>query len=217
MNRILALIALKAVFLSSSYAQTSYQYLTVKGKVSLNGEQAQVFLRLRKDSLVWVSVRKAGIEGLRLLANPDSLILADMIHRTVFVRAYSSIDSLLPGMENVDALQAMLLGELPVFYKGKPSTPFAYRQAIYQAEIRNTKLLKFTAQDTVSQSRMVIDYQKYKRIKGIEIPKKLAIALDFIQQGQPQSISLVFEAKKIQLPKNRPDFYFKISKKYIRK
>jgi hypothetical protein len=187
----------------------TYLYLVSRMKIKLNEESAQAQIRLREDSLVWISIRKAGIEGLRLLADPDSLVLSDPIHREVFVRSYTLLDSLLPGIKDIKSLQNLILGDEPELAKTEKQSKVSY----YIKKNNDNKIRLFVAQDTLQGSKLSIQYLRYKRVKGYWVPKKLIAELYFDQQ----KIMIELESKKITLPEKRPDFYLKINKKYTRK
>lgn len=79
------------------------------------GDDATAFVRVKKDSLIWMSLRgPLGIEGFRVLVSPDSVKLLNLLKKTV---EYRSIDFLqqVSGLPlNFSALQDILVGN-PVF------------------------------------------------------------------------------------------------------
>ncbi len=200
-----------ATNLSAQSLPNSFKYMVIKLKVRLNNESAQAQIRLREDSIVWMSVRKAGIEGLRILAGVDSVVVLDPLHREAFIRTYDQIDSLLPGVRDIQTLQSVLLGRIPDFYSDKQ---LIKGNVSYIIEKKSEERIKFfSATDSVNRSYLKVNYLRYKKIKGIDVPKKIEAELSFFD-GELKMMAFSSDAKKIILPTSRPDFYLKIGKKY---
>jgi len=67
----------------------------VRLKFSDNGSttRASADIRMRKDSVIWMSVRKFGIEGARVMITTDSVYLINRLERQYLVRDFSFIES----------------------------------------------------------------------------------------------------------------------------
>jgi hypothetical protein len=77
-----------------------------------NGQQgATAVLRMRRDTLIWLSIRKAGIEGARLLIRPDSAFVLDRTARTYTPLATEDLAAALGSEWTFDRLQALFTGE----------------------------------------------------------------------------------------------------------
>lgn len=106
------------------------EWLSAKAKINYKDDNESVKFtanfRYRKDSLIWLNVRKTTVEALRIQITPDSFYLIDRINKEYFI---SSIDEIqdrfnLPqrtaeDISVFDLLQEMLLGN-PVFFAGTP-------------------------------------------------------------------------------------------------
>lgn len=81
-------------------------YTQEKNKTNLNGQ-----LRIRKDSLVWITFSPAlGIEAARVMLTNDSVKFMNRLSKTYFSGKYALIDSLLNTTIDYSILQSMLLG-----------------------------------------------------------------------------------------------------------
>lgn len=88
-----------------------------KGKDEEN--QATAYLRMKKDSIIWISVTGAfGIEGVRLLVTPDSVILMNKLNKSVTYRKISYLQDLTKVPMDFYDFQDLLIGN-PVFLNGK--------------------------------------------------------------------------------------------------
>ncbi len=70
---------------------------------------------LRKDSLVWVSVRKLGFEVARAMITPDSVYVIDRLNNEYLVEDLEYLAEEYKVPADFDALQAIFLGN-PVFF-----------------------------------------------------------------------------------------------------
>lgn len=104
--------------------QTNLLYVSFTAKIKVDyfdkasGKEqgATAFIRLRKDSLLWVSLTGAlGVEGFRALIRPDSVILLDKLEKTVSRRSIASLQELTGLPLNFTALQDLIVGN-PVYF-----------------------------------------------------------------------------------------------------
>jgi hypothetical protein len=96
-------------------------FTTFYGKVKIEyegkegGDQATASIRMRKDSLIWVSLTGAlGIEGFRMLINKDSVKLMNKLNKTIQYRSISYLQELTQVPVDFYDLQDFIVGN-PVF------------------------------------------------------------------------------------------------------
>jgi len=75
-----------------------------------------VSMRIRKDSAIWMSVSKLGIEGARVLITKDSVKIIDRINSDYFAGDYSYFNKLLHAELDFDILQSLMVGNSVDFY-----------------------------------------------------------------------------------------------------
>lgn len=103
----------------------SYQTFSARLKVDFtSGQNSQrgitTFLRMKKDSVIWLSVRPIfGIELARVLITPDSIKLINYLKGTVTIRSADSIQEVLDIPFDFNALQSLIIGN-PILLTGKP-------------------------------------------------------------------------------------------------
>jgi hypothetical protein len=79
--------------------------ITKSTKESFSGN-----LRLQKDSAIWVSIRKFGFEGVRVLITPDSVKMINRLEKKYFIGEFESLNSLFDIHVNFLLLQALMTG-----------------------------------------------------------------------------------------------------------
>lgn len=98
-------------------AQNEFSYRTLSGKMSVNVKTPdqrgsfKVNLRMGEDSVIWMSLTPAlGIEAMRILIKPDSLLFINKMKELYFSGNYNAVDSLLQYNTRFDFLENLLVG-----------------------------------------------------------------------------------------------------------
>lgn len=102
---------------------TSFNDLTYKSKLTMNGslgsfEEVNVTIRLKQDSLIWVSASHLGFEVARALIAPDSIRILNRFQKQYIAADYKSISQKIGIQLGYPQLQSLLTGEL--LYKPTP-------------------------------------------------------------------------------------------------
>ncbi len=71
-------------------------------------------LRLVRDSAMWVSVSKFGVEGLRAIITQDSVHILDKQKDTYYARRFDTLEVMLNFRLDFKMLQAVLLANMPI-------------------------------------------------------------------------------------------------------
>ena len=107
------------------------EWLNGKGKLfykdSEQSLRASVTIRMRKDSAIWMAVKKFGIEGARVLITTDSLYVLDRLSKVYYVKDFDFIEREYNLPASFTELQNLLLGN-PVLLSDKK----------YQSELEKT-------------------------------------------------------------------------------
>jgi hypothetical protein len=101
-------------------------FKTFSGKVKMDysdqsgkNQNATVFIKIHKDSLIWVSLTGAlGVEGFRVVIKPDSVWLMDKLEKTYTIRSISSLQELTGLPFDFYAMQDVLVGN-PIYFTDK--------------------------------------------------------------------------------------------------
>jgi Domain of unknown function (DUF4292) len=80
------------------------------------------FIRIRKDSVMWVSVIAAlGIEAFRVLITPDSVMIQDKLNKTIQYQTVTYLQEITQLPFDFSTLQDLIIGN-PVYVSGEVKT-----------------------------------------------------------------------------------------------
>jgi hypothetical protein len=96
-------------------------YKTFSAKVRVQyegkegGDEATGFLRMQKDSVIWISLRGAlGIEGFRVIIKKDSVMVLNLLKKNVQLRSFDYLKEISELPFDFATLQDLIIGN-PVF------------------------------------------------------------------------------------------------------
>lgn len=90
--------------------------LTVDATIDSTSNTFSISLRIRKDSIIWMSISKLGIEGARVFITKDSVKFFNRLNSTYFKGDFSYISRLLNTPLDYEILQSLLVGNSATFY-----------------------------------------------------------------------------------------------------
>ncbi len=94
--------------------QVAVEWVNAKAKFTFKDDtQTRKFtatIRLRKDSVLWMNVKKLSVEAARILVDKDSVYVLDRLNKEYYIKSleYLSEEYHLPA--DFDALQTLILG-----------------------------------------------------------------------------------------------------------
>ena len=87
---------------------------TANMQSSLFSGSGQYALRMKKDSVLWVTVRFIGIEVARIQADRDSMVILNRFERTIDVYSWEEVTRQTGFPASLEAVQRTVLGWLPI-------------------------------------------------------------------------------------------------------
>jgi hypothetical protein len=90
---------------------------------------ASSLVRFRKDSLIWMNVKKLGFNVVRAQITRDSIFVINYIQGNFMRRSFKYLEEKLQIPANFDMVQKMLLGQ-PIFMTPKDKLKVAYDKAV---------------------------------------------------------------------------------------
>jgi hypothetical protein len=110
------------LFAQMKKSEFNYKTLSLKfsAEVESNGENNSFSgnIYLVKDSLMWISIQKFGLEAVRLLITNDSAKMINRINKTYFVSNFEKVNELFKTDFDFDILQSVLTGNDFTYYEG---------------------------------------------------------------------------------------------------
>ncbi|MCC2547222.1 DUF4292 domain-containing protein [Hymenobacter sp. BT175] len=209
-----------------------FRYLSAKGKAQIkfqgNDQNANINLRMRKDSLIWVSVTLFGIEGVRARITPDSVLVVNKLQKEYYAGNFNYLSQQLNVPVNFAQLQALLLGDFvpaptdvtPTITTEGDVKRVQYQQAALLIEqlVSQTpgKMQKLTVNDQQSKNNLTVSYSDFQPLA----PTKQTFAhLTKLEVKPPQGAtsSATINYRNVEVDKERLTFPFSVPSGYARK
>jgi hypothetical protein len=111
-----------AKWLTEKLNANEFRFNTLDGKLSVestvdsNSNSFTASLRIKKDSLIWISISKVGIEAVRVLITKDSVKFVDRINSQYFKGDFTYLSKVLGSPLDFEILQALFVGNSVSFY-----------------------------------------------------------------------------------------------------
>ena len=218
---------------SVNATNTAFVFLSAKGKAQItmkdNKQGANLSLRMRRDSIIWVSAGLAGIEGVRAVLTHDSVRVLNKLERTYFSGGYDYLSKLLNVPVSFAQMQALLLGDYlpaPVGTTPTVATEEAGRQRVSYplAGVVIERLLQagtgrvqqLRVRDDSTKRNLTVDYTDFR---PLEQQANLGFAhATFIQAQQAAAgvITAAINYTKVNAGRERLAFPFAVPKGYKR-
>jgi len=215
--------------------EIAFDYLTAKSKFSFesknqNFDNTNVNIRMKKDSLIWISVTGIGFEVARGLITPDSIVFMDKFHKEYFVLSYAQLSRQYNFDLNFPLIQSIIIGNLP--FKQQPDSKFLKDNNFFllkQNEGRinidnfiaedNLKLARLNAMESGTNNTFSLDYEDFKLVDAFLFPFSSLVKLN-VKSPKDQQISqttIKLKHSKVDLVNQSPGFPFSIPSSYKRK
>ncbi|GAB3650509.1 hypothetical protein GCM10027594_25750 [Hymenobacter agri] len=213
---------------------TAFDFLTIKGKAQVtmkgNKQGANMSVRMRRDSIIWVSAGLAGFEGVRAVLTRDSVRVVNKLEKTYFSGGYDYLSKLLNVPVSFAQMQTLLLGDyLPAPTGTQPTvaTEEAGRQRVsyplgavlveHLLQAGNTgRVQQLHLSDAAAQRNLTVDYTDFQPLDEQQ-PLPFARSL-FVQAQQPSAgaVTAAINFNKVEVSRSRLAFPFEVPKGYRR-
>ncbi len=215
--------------------EINFNYLTTKSKFSFKNhkedmDNVTVNMRIRKDSLIWLSVTGVGLEVARGLITQDSILFADKIHKEFFKLSYEQLSQQYQFKITYNLLQSVIIGNLPYPIDEKTavdqvSSYFILRQLIgnFVAENyiskSNFKLSRLNAVEKDTDNHFSLAYSDFNEVNTSLFPFNCKVKLTVKSPKDQEVHTTSIEIKHIraEMQDNNPGFPFSIPSSYKRK
>jgi hypothetical protein len=181
-----------------------FNYLSSKGQITLNDSNdnlsSGVSIRMRKDSVIWVSVQPGlGIEAARMMLTQDSVYMINRLHKEYVATDYSFLRNKFQVDVDFEVLQAILLGNYQ--QKGEEKTQDeGQMQHVQQLRENllfdyfigrlNNKLQQLNVQDKNTGNTITVKYDSFENIG--QVPFAHALAAQVLQKGEIADFTLSY-------------------------
>ncbi|KAA6439629.1 DUF4292 domain-containing protein [Dyadobacter flavalbus] len=215
--------------------EIQFDYLVAKSKFSFKSktqdfDNTNVNIRMKKDSVIWISVTGVGFEVARGLITPDSIIFMDKFHKDYFVFSYEQLSKQYNFNLNFALLQSVIIGNMP--FPQPADAPFVrqndfyvLKQIVERLEVdnfigeNNLKLSRLKATEVPTQNTFTLDYEDFREVQGFLFPFTSIINLNVKSQKDQQvnQTDMRIRHSKVDLVRESPGFPFSVPSGYKRK
>ncbi|NVN94468.1 MAG: DUF4292 domain-containing protein [Bacteroidetes bacterium] len=213
-------------------AKFSAEYEVDNNNTSFSGQ-----IRIRKDSLIWISISKYSIEIARLLITEDSVHFVNWMDNNYFISDFNYINRFINNAVDFDMLQAFFVGNDFKYYEtDKFKTNFDGTQ-YHLSTVNRHKLKKYiktendklkilvqsifvdpftfkiselSVKEVKANNKLKASYSNHEAINGQLFPRKLSV---LISAEKEIKINIEFSKINIDEPLNFP---FRIPGSYER-
>lgn len=205
-----------------------FEYLTIKSRLRFNdgGKEQKVIcnMRIKKDSAIWMMITKAAVEGVRVLATPDSIMILDRLNKQYYASDFEQLKKRFNFEFDFQMLQSVITGNI---YLQSDKTPkpqktdafFIVRELIdgiaveNQISRANNKLAQVKVMDS-KKNQLLIEYDDFKTVEKQLISHHNTSSLKYVKDGEERETELELNYTKVSLPSKPLKFPLKISSKY---
>jgi hypothetical protein len=214
--------------------EIDYTYFISKAKINykdkLNDVKANINIRMKKDSIIWISVNAtAGIEAMRCLITTDSIFVLDRLNNNYSVYDFNSLSKQLNMNLSFDIIESIILGNLitPKCSDDKLSRPdtscYILKQKNGNTEISNhvkistMKIEKVEVVQAPQNNTLVIKYLNFVILGNYSFPGRNEIALTYKEGTEYQTTTIDIDHNKSELSDKELNFPFNVPNKFNRK
>ena len=193
-------------------------WVSAKAKITYEDDyekvKATAYIRLRKDSVLWFNVKKAGVEAARVQITTDSVYIINRMEKEYTIKGLDFFESRYNLPANFDAIQTIALGNVLYLSNIKPDSEIKddqYRLFVEKDNIRaeywmdglTYRLTQMTFSDirndrkfdmTFGNYKQLEDQQNFSYFRNLNVSGKnmnapdLDIKLSKVEINQPKSI-----------------------------
>lgn len=213
---------------------TTFDFLSIKGKAQVtmkgNKQGANLAVRVRRDSIIWISGGLAGFEGVRAVLTRDSVRVVNRLEKTYFSGGYDYLTKLLNVPVSFAQMQTLLLGDYLPAPTGTMPTVAAEEAARQRVSYKLSSVLvehllqagntgrvqQLHLSDAAAQRNLTVDYTDFQPLDA-QPPLPFAHAL-FVQAQQPSAgaVTAAVNYNKVEVSRTRLAFPFAVPKGYRR-
>lgn len=212
--------------------QLDFKYLSSDAKIDFsdgtNDSKFKIKMRIRKDSLIWLSVQaNIGIEGLRIMADKDSIRILNYQEKTHKIYSYKEMSQEYGFEFTYGLFEAILVGDMPikVFDKNKVlKDAQTGKYLIMQQEkfLRLTnylntstmKLEKLSVKDLNTVSQLELDYSEFVALGENLFAEKSNFILNYNNKQGFYQLKAEINCKKTKITDTALEFPFRVPEKY---
>lgn len=212
--------------------EIDFDYMHGKARMVLRDankeREVKANIRIRKDSVIWMTFSVIGVQGGKALINHDSITIVSNVDKEYFVFDYKELSKRYNFDINYRVIQEAMLGNLimPRTDKDevvKETSFFVLKQQANNVTVDNfvnsasMKVEKVELKESNSNNSLVINYSNFQPLGGKLLPYNGTISLFYKALSGLLNTTIIFEYNKAEVGDKELKFPFNIPKRYARR
>jgi hypothetical protein len=215
-----------------SVEEIDFEYLQGKARMVLRDSKKErdvkANIRVRKDSVIWMTFSVIGVQGGKALINKDSITIVSNVDKEYYVFDYAELSKRYNFDINFNVIQSAMLGNLI-----KPRSDedeiehetsfFMLRQNTGTINISNyvnsasMKIEKVEMKEGNTNNSLVLNYSNFQPLSNKLFPYNGTISLFYKALSGILNTTIIFEYNKAEVGNKELKFPFNIPKRYVRR
>ena len=207
-----------------------FKYLSSKAKFKFDNEgknvSATANFRIRKDSIIWISISSLGFEGARVFIDTNNVKVLDRLNKQYYEYTFEELSEEFNFDFNFKMIQSVLLGNLIEPYKKqrlqKSDKYFRYDdiQGDYHFQnfigVISNKLEKVNVRDEATQSTISVNYSDFVLVENQIFPNEISAVINYAKGNKPNT-EIYISYSKMEIETSPLRFPYSVSNKYEKK
>lgn len=214
--------------------EIDFDYLHGKAAINLTYENNQMDLksniRIRRDSVIWMTFSMFGVQGGKALINKDSITVVNTVKKEYYVLSFPDLSKRVGFEVNFPMIQAAMLGNLlhPKSDSDEVSDDGAndfIQQQLDNLMVHNTvnrtdrKLKRVVLSQKANRNKLRLVYSNFQPLGGKSFPYQGSINVSYYpgESDAERTTSISIEYSKAEVGDRELKFPFNIPRKYERR
>lgn len=213
--------------------ETDFTYMEGKARMILRDankeREVKANIRVRKDSVIWMTFSVIGVQGGKALINHDSITIVSNVDKEYYVFEYAELSKRYNFEINYQVIEAAILGNLIMPRKEtdevKQESSFFILQQASNNDVRvdnyvnaaSMKVEKVELKEGSSSNSLVINYSNFQPLGSKLLPYNGTINLFYKTMSGLLNTTVIFEYNKAEISGKELKFPFNIPKRYVRR
>jgi hypothetical protein len=212
--------------------EIDFEYMQGKARMVLRDankeREVKTNIRIRKDSVIWMTFSVIGVQGGKALINKDSITIVSNLDKEYFVFEYPELSKRYNFDINYNVIQDAMLGNLILPRSesddiSQESSFFLLKQQSGNITVGNyvnaasMKIEKVEMKESANNNSLTLNYSNFQPVEGKLFPYNGTINLFYKTLSGVLNTTIIFEYNKAEVGDKELKFPFNIPKKYVRR
>jgi hypothetical protein len=212
--------------------EIDFEYLHGKARLNFRDNtkerEVKAHIRMRKDSVIWMSFSVIGVQGGKALINKDSITIVSTVDKEYYVFDYAELSRRFNFKIDFQVIQSAMLGNLMVpksqadgiaqeekFNRLNQKEGSVNITNLINKESKKLELVELSESSTGN--RLKLDYSDFQPVGNKLFPFKGVIDMLYKTTKGIVNTTIVFEYNKAEVGDKELRFPFNIPKRYDRR